>query len=253
MSISQTEKKATALENWKVPAIFVIFVAIAVGLLCLFICAILGWHISRNDGEKPVTLLVELAGMAGGAFLGFLASPKAGEQAAFQIFAKAISAFLSGYALSKIDHLIDTLLQSGTYKDPVVVARLLIFFVAMIISFMIAYSYRAYVQKPHDVGALAIAGIKIADRQLITYVSGGSPPYRYSISSTDPALKTIKDKTSQDGWVVETLEQPFKPGSTLTVDAVDSRNQMVTRRVDFLAAASTATPPGATATPKSPV
>jgi hypothetical protein len=58
-----------------------------------------------------------------------------------------ISAFLSGYALSKIDHLIDTLFKGDIYKDQMVVARLLILFIAMIISFMIAYSYRAYVQQ----------------------------------------------------------------------------------------------------------
>jgi hypothetical protein len=122
--------------------------AIAVGPICLVGCAFLGWHINPEGQGRPVTLLVQLAGMASGAFLGFLASPKApGEQVAFLTFAKAISAFLSGYALSKIDNLIDTLIKGDIYKDQLVVARLLIFFVAMIISFMIAYSYRAYVQK----------------------------------------------------------------------------------------------------------
>jgi hypothetical protein len=94
-----------------------------------------------------------------------------------------------------------------------------------------------------NVGPLGIAQIKAADRQLITYVSGGSPPYRYSISSTDPAFKTIKDKTSQDGWIVEAFEQPFKLGSTVTVDATDSKDQTVSRRIDFPASTSTPTPP----------
>jgi hypothetical protein len=93
-----------------------------------------------------------------------------------------------------------------------------------------------------NVGPLGIAQIKAADRQLITYVSGGSPPYRYSISSTDPAFKTIKDKTSQDGWIVETFEQPLKLGSTVTVDATDSKDQTVSRRIDFPASTSTPTP-----------
>jgi hypothetical protein len=99
-----------------------------------------------------------------------------------------------------------------------------------------------------NVGPLSVAQIKAADRQLITYVSGGSPPYRYSISSADPAFKAIKDKTSQDGWIVETFEQPFKLGSTLTVDATDSKDQTVSRRIDFPASTSTPTP---TATPAS--
>ena len=119
----------------------------AIGCLCLVTSGMLGWVISHK-AEKANTLLVELTGMACGAFLGFLASPKAkGEQVAFLTFAKAISAFLSGYALSKINHLVDTLFQGDIYKDQLVVARLLIFFIGMIISFMIAYSHRAYVQK----------------------------------------------------------------------------------------------------------
>jgi hypothetical protein len=129
-----------------------ILVAIAVGPLCLVICAILASWISSKLEDKSATWLVQLAGMACGAFLGFLASPRArGEQAAFLTFAKAISAFLSGYALSKIDHLIDSLFKGDIYKDQLLVARLLIFFIAMIISFMIAYSYRAYVQKIPEV------------------------------------------------------------------------------------------------------
>jgi|ERR1700756_3339473 hypothetical protein len=145
MSNGKPKKKATALAYSNYTTILV---AIAIGPLCLTICAILASWISSKLEERAATWLVQLAGMACGAFLGFLASPKApGEQAAFLTFAKAISAFLSGYALSKLDHLIDTLFQGDIYKDQLMVARLLIFFIAMIISFMIAYSYRAYVQK----------------------------------------------------------------------------------------------------------
>jgi hypothetical protein len=124
--------------------------AIAIGPICLVGSAFLGWHINSDGQGRYITLLIQLAGMSSGAFLGFLASPKApGEQVAFLTFAKAISAFLSGYALSKINSLIDTLINGEIYKDKdqLVGPRLLIFFVAMIISFMVAYSYRVYVQK----------------------------------------------------------------------------------------------------------
>jgi hypothetical protein len=93
-----------------------------------------------------------------------------------------------------------------------------------------------------NVGPLGIAEVKAADRQLITFVSGGSPPYRYSISSTDPAFKTIKDRISQDGWIVESFAQPFQAGSTVTVNATDGRDQTVSRRIDFPAFTPTPTP-----------
>jgi hypothetical protein len=117
-------------------------------------------------------LLIQLAGMACGGFLGFLASPKApSEQVTFLTFAKAISAFLSGYALSKIDNLIDTLTKnSDLYKDQLVVARLLIFFLAIIVSLMMVYSYRAYVQKPppkeHDASKETAKPVVLTQKEL---------------------------------------------------------------------------------------
>jgi hypothetical protein len=111
-NIVQTVKKAMSADRKDTT----ILIAIAIGCLCLVTCGMLGWVISHK-AEKANTLLVELTGMACGAFLGFLASPKApGEQAAFMTFAKAISAFLSGYALSKINHLVDTLICQITQK-----------------------------------------------------------------------------------------------------------------------------------------
>jgi hypothetical protein len=132
-------KSANSITTW---------LGIVVGPAGLLICAGLAPWVSAKPGDTPFTWLVEFAGVAGGAFLGFLASPKAqGEETAFLNFAKAISAFLSGYALSKIDHLIDSLFSGDIYKDQLEVARLLIFAVAVIISFMTAYSYRTYVQR----------------------------------------------------------------------------------------------------------
>jgi hypothetical protein len=131
-----------------------ILIGIAIGLLCLFACAILALWISSDLEDRSITWLVQLAGMAAGGFFGFLASPKAPrEEAAFLTVAKAISAFLSGYALSKIDHFIDIVFQGTTWKEKLLVARLLIFFISLIISVMIGYSFRAYLQEsqPHDV------------------------------------------------------------------------------------------------------
>jgi hypothetical protein len=75
------------------------------------------------------------------------------------------------------------------------------------------------------VGALEIADITATDKEMIGHVSGGSPPYRYSVRSDDPAFAPIKEKISQDGWIIETLNRPCKPGSKLTFDVTDSKNQ----------------------------
>jgi arginine exporter protein ArgO len=91
-NVFQTVKKAVSADNKDTT----ILISIAIGILCLVICGILGWKISHK-AAKYITLIIELAGMACGAFLGFLASPKApGEQATFLTFAKAISLCISG-------------------------------------------------------------------------------------------------------------------------------------------------------------
>jgi hypothetical protein len=74
-------------------------------------------------------------------------------------------------------------------------------------------------------GGLAVADITATDRELIAHVSGGSPPYRYSVSSDDRDFTPIKDKISQDGWIIETLNRPCKPGSKLTIAITDGKNQ----------------------------
>jgi hypothetical protein len=142
------ERLKTFLSDTAYRKYITIFVGIAVGLLCLAICALLAPSISSTVEDRAITWLVELAGMAAGGFLGFLSSPKVpGEQITFLTVARALSAFLSGYALSKIDRLIDNFFQPNIYEgNPLLLGRLLICSIAMIVSFMIAYSYRVYVQ-----------------------------------------------------------------------------------------------------------
>jgi hypothetical protein len=79
---------------------------------------------------------------------------------------------------------------------------------------------------------LQIASVKAADKQLITHVAGGDHPYRYSITSTDSKFKEIK-KVSEDGWIVEVLDQAPKAGATLTFEVTDNKEQKASTRIDF--------------------
>jgi hypothetical protein len=68
-----------------------------------------------------------------------------------------------------------------------------------------------------------IAEIKIADRQLATHVAGGTPPYRYSITSSGNEFTAIKDQISTDGWIIHQLDAPPKTAK-ITVEVTDSRD-----------------------------
>jgi hypothetical protein len=70
---------------------------------------------------------------------------------------------------------------------------------------------------------LEVADIGIADKQLTTHVTGGTPEYHYSITSSGNEFKPIKDQISTDGWIITQLDAPPKTGK-ITVDVTDSRD-----------------------------
>lgn len=95
---------------------------------------------------------------------------------------------------------------------------------------------------------LDVAKIRFADNQLITHISGGTRPYRYSITSNDntdeKAFASFKSKESDDGWIIETLPQVLKHPSTLTVDVTDGKDQKASQKLDIPKdTKSTPTPP----------
>jgi hypothetical protein len=71
-------------------------------------------------------------------------------------------------------------------------------------------------------GKLDIAEIKSTADQVITHVSGGVPPYRYSITSTEKDFTPINDKISTDGWIMQKVV--FPKSGKLSVDVLDSRD-----------------------------
>ena len=43
-----------------------------------------------------------------------------------------------------------------------------------------------------------------------THVAGGTPPYRFSITSGGNEFTAIKDQISSDGWIIQQLDAPPK-------------------------------------------
>jgi hypothetical protein len=77
------------------------------------------------------------------------------------------------------------------------------------------------------VGKLELAEVKVVDTQVLTNASGGAAPYRYTIRYDD---KAIENKVSDDGWIIESLDEPPKTGTVITVEVTDSRDQKVTKK-----------------------
>lgn len=88
---------------------------------------------------------------------------------------------------------------------------------------------------------LEVADIRITDKYLTTHVAGGTPPYRYSITSSEKGFKPVKDQLSTDGWIMQQLESVPRTGK-ITVEVLDSRDLKASRDRPLSTDAASPTP-----------
>jgi len=85
--------------------------------------------------------------------------------------------------------------------------------------------------------ALQLAETKFQGTQVLTHISGGTPPYRYSISypgqGENPKPVSISN-ISKDGWIIETLTPVPPKNETISLEITDSKDQRVTKTVQFV-------------------
>jgi hypothetical protein len=102
---------------------------------------------------------------------------------------------------------------------------------------------------------LAVAEIQFRSGQLITVISGGTPPYRYSVSPFDGESKSAR--VSKDGWLFESIPRSLAAGSQVVVEATDSKDRKATKAATYAQKDRDATAPApggqpSTAQPQSP-
>lgn len=125
--------------SWKQQGIF-----IAAGII-LITLAVLSFRIKENEEDKWINLAIVVLGISVGLLLGMYISPYGtGERQNFAEYATAVSAFLSGYLLAKIDGLITKLFSPEQILRPVAGFRLVSGFSSLIVTMLITYVVRAY-------------------------------------------------------------------------------------------------------------
>jgi hypothetical protein len=124
---------------WQLPA--GIRIGYGLGLAALVTCLVIAF-LMRPRGEWWFNVLVCLFGMAGGWTIGVLLSPMtAMEETKFTGFAKALSAFLTGFVVAKFDLLLKNV--SFTVTDPeVTVGRILLLATTFIVGFQSTFMAR---------------------------------------------------------------------------------------------------------------
>lgn len=99
--------------------------------------------------------------------------------------------------------------------------------------------YFGSAEKPS--AALELSAVRITESRLATYVSGGVRPYKYFIRSSATEFPEIKG-SSEDGWILEQLVKSPKPGSVVTVEVIDGKQNHGTGKYVVPAAPSTGAP-----------
>ncbi len=104
------------------------------------------YYVHQHNGDNGfwLTLIIGVFGVLCGWMIGVLSSPAdASESKAFTKYAEVVSAFLSGYLITKIDGVIVDLSQN-LLSNPVYGLRAIIFTSCLISGVLIMYILRAY-------------------------------------------------------------------------------------------------------------
>lgn len=89
---------------------------------------------------------------------------------------------------------------------------------------------------------IQLADVQLRGSELITHISGGVGPYRYTVSYQSLGIAGKISGISKDGWIIQTLSPVPSKSDSVTVDVTDAKEQR----------ASKATP-GSMSSPEAPV
>jgi hypothetical protein len=105
----------------------------------------LAYQLGADSHAYLVNWVICLFGAVVGWGVGLMSSPSSEQESAkFSGVTKTVSAFLSGYILSKLDPLIQTVLQSDQFFQEAVLVRIAFFLTTFFLSMVIVYINRVY-------------------------------------------------------------------------------------------------------------
>jgi|SRR6516164_4639437 hypothetical protein len=122
--------------------VLAILISVIVSAILVFLC----FRMVAGPQDGYLNLAIVLASVCSGWLLGTFISPESSsEQSRFITYGKAVSAFVSGYLVSKLDKVIETILSPQTLAIPVAAFRLSAAIAAIVSALLVTYILRAYV------------------------------------------------------------------------------------------------------------
>lgn len=105
---------------------------------------VLCFYVSESPSAVAMSLTILISGISIGWFVAVLASPYRSEEDKFLGYKQAISAFLGGYILSKIDSSLAAILSWDTLQNLESGFRVILFASGFILSMIVTYVFRTY-------------------------------------------------------------------------------------------------------------
>jgi|GraSoiStandDraft_55_1057291.scaffolds.fasta_scaffold35995_3 hypothetical protein len=126
----------------------ILLIALGIATFVSIILVILCFKMVVTPQDGYLNLAIVLASVSLGCLLGTFISPESGsEQSRFSAYGKAVSAFVSGYLVSKLDKVVEMILSPQTLAVPIASFRLAASISAVISALLVTYIVRAYVYK----------------------------------------------------------------------------------------------------------
>ena len=123
--------------------------AVTFSLSCAAAIIWLAYRLGREDHSYPLNWLLCVLGGLTGWMVGILATPlNSTESARFLTLGQAVSAFASGYLVSKLDRFLERTLYSDDKPHPTAWIRVCLFAASFLLVLIIVFLNRTYVHTP---------------------------------------------------------------------------------------------------------
>ena len=114
-------------------------------LLAFGALALIVWAAGRQGASAPLSIQIIVAGALIGWVVGILVTPLSpGEKSRFSEYGTAISTFITGYLVAKIDRVFDLSIKDRADINELLIGRVLMFVSAFILGALATSIWRTY-------------------------------------------------------------------------------------------------------------
>jgi putative flippase GtrA len=103
------------------------------------------WAAFSMGGSLALNILILLGGGLAGWILGVLVTPLPHEASRFSEFGKTITAFISGFLLSKFERIFDLAITQKSDVSDILVSRVLLAAASLMLGILFTFVWRSYV------------------------------------------------------------------------------------------------------------